>query len=137
MMLKETVPSISRVGVIWDATIGPYRLPKELGAAARSLGIEVVGFEVREPADFDRSVVNATTVPVGGLIITSTPLTGRYAKEMSQAVNAHRLPSIALFRSQAESGLLMTYGPSLRQEFRSAATYVDNIRKGRIPVNCQ
>jgi ABC-type uncharacterized transport system, periplasmic component len=132
-LLKESVPSISRVGVIWDATVGPYRLPQELGATARSLGIEVVGFEVREPADFDHSVADATKVPVGGLIIASTPLLGRYAKELAEAVTAHRLPSIALFRSQAEAGLLMTYGPSLREEFRSAAIYVDNILKGGNP----
>ncbi len=132
-LLKESVPSISRVGVIWDATIRPYRLPQELGAAARSLGIELIGFEVREPADFDRAVVNATKVPVGGLIIASTPLTGMYAKEMAEAVSAHRLPSIALFRSQAEAGLLMTYGPNLGEEFRSAATYVDKILKGGNP----
>jgi putative ABC transport system substrate-binding protein len=132
-LLKESVPSISRVGVIWDATVGPYRLPQELGAVARSLGIEVLGFEVREPADFERSVGNAAKVPVGGLIITSTPLVGMYAKEIADAVSAHRLPSIALFRSQAEAGLLMTYGPSLREEFRSAARYVDNILKGANP----
>jgi putative ABC transport system substrate-binding protein len=132
-LLKESVPSISRVGVIWDATVGPYRIPQELGSAARSLGIELVGFEVREPADFERSVANATKVPVGGLIISSTPLAGRYAKEMAEAVTAHRLPAIALFRSQAEAGLLMTYGPNLPAEFRSAAIYVDNILKGDNP----
>jgi len=132
-LLKESVPSISRVGVIWDATVRPYRLSQETDHAARSLGIELVGFEVREPADFDRSVGNATKVPVGGLVIASTPLTTRYAKEMADTVNAHRLPSIALFRRQAEAGLLMTYGPSLTEAFRGAATFVDRILKGRNP----
>ena len=132
-MLKEIVPSISRVGVIWDATIAPYRVSQEMGTAARSLGVELVGLEVREPADFDRAIVGATKAPIGGLIVASTPMTGRYRTEIAEIIKAHRLPSIALFRSQAEAGLLMTYGPSIRDEFRSAATYVDKILKGANP----
>jgi len=132
-MLKEAVPSISRVGVIWDATIAPYRVSREMGAAARSLGVELVGLEVREPADLDRAIVDAAKTPLGGLIVASTPLTGRYRNEIAQIIEAHRLPSVALFRSQAEAGLLMTYGPSLKDEFRSAAGYVDKILKGANP----
>jgi putative ABC transport system substrate-binding protein len=132
-LLKESVPSISRVGVIWDATLGPYRESREMGATARALGIELVGLEGREPADFDRAIVDAKKVPLGGLIVMSTPLTGRYRKEIADVIRTHRLPSIALFRGQAEAGLLMTYGPSLRDEFRSAATYVDKILKGANP----
>ena len=132
-LLKEIVPSISRVGVIWDATIAPYRVSQEMGTAARSLGVELVGLEVRDPADFDRALVDAMKTPIGGLIVASTPMTGRYRKEIAEIIKAHRLPSIALFRSQAEAGLLMTYGPSIRDEFRSAATFVDKILKGANP----
>jgi putative ABC transport system substrate-binding protein len=88
---------------------------------------------VREPADFDRVIVDTTKAPIGGLIIASTPMTGRYRKEIAEIIKGHRLPSIALFRAQAEAGLLMTYGPSIRDEFRSAATYVDKILKGANP----
>jgi putative ABC transport system substrate-binding protein len=132
-MLREIVPSISRLGVIWDGTIAPYRVSQEMGTAARSLGVELVGLEVRELADFDRVIVDAKKAPIGGLIIASTPMTGRYRKEIAEIVKAHRLPSIALFRGQAEAGLLMTYGPSIKDEFRSAATYVDKILKGANP----
>jgi putative ABC transport system substrate-binding protein len=132
-LLKEIVPRISRVGVVWDATIAPYRRSQEMDAAARSLGVELVGLEVREPADLDRALVDTAKAPMDGLIVASTPLTGRYRKEMAEIIKAHRLPSIALFRGQAEAGLLMTYGPSIREEFRSAATYVDKILKGANP----
>jgi putative ABC transport system substrate-binding protein len=67
------------------------------------------------------------------LIVASTPMTGRYRTEIAEIVKAHRLPSIALFRGQAEAGLLMTYGPSIRDEFRRAAAFVDKILKGANP----
>jgi putative ABC transport system substrate-binding protein len=60
-------------------------------------------------------------------------MTGAYRRELADVIKAHKLPAIALFRTQAEAGLLMTYGPNLLDEFRSAATYVDKILKGANP----
>jgi putative ABC transport system substrate-binding protein len=132
-LLKEIMPAISRVGVIWDATISPYRVAEEMGSAARSLGIELVGFEVRDLADVERAIGDAAKAPVDGLIVASTPMTGKYRREIAEQITAHRLPAIALFRNQAEAGLLATYGPSIKDEFRSAALYVDKILKGANP----
>src|SRR5262249_12782604 len=70
---------------------------------------------------------------VGGLLVASTPMTGIYRREIADLAKVHRLPAIALFRSHAEAGLLMTYGPSLTSEFRSAAMFVDKILRGAKP----
>lgn len=132
-LLKESVPSIQRVGVMWDSTLGPYLISQQLGDAARSLGIELSALKVGEPADIDSAMVNATKARVQGVLVVSTPLTGRYARQIAEALKLNRLPSVALFRNQAEAGLLMTYGPSITDEFRSAATYVDKLLKGANP----
>jgi putative ABC transport system substrate-binding protein len=132
-LLKEAAPAISRVGVVWDLTVAPYHITKEIDAAARSLGVELVALEVRDFADFERAIANATRAQVGGLLVASTPMTGLYRKEIADLIRKHRLPAIALFRRQAEAGLLMTYGPSITNEFRVAATFVDKILRGANP----
>jgi putative ABC transport system substrate-binding protein len=132
-LLKEVVPTVSRVGVVWDLTVAPYRVSKEIETVARSLGVELVALEVSGPIDFDRAMAKATKAQVGGLLVASTPMTGAYRKEIAEVVRTHRLPAIALFRGQAEAGLLMTYGPSITDEFRSAATFVDKILRGANP----
>ena len=58
---------------------------------------------------------------------------GAHRSEIADLLTKHRLPAIGTFRSQSEAGLLMTYGPSITNEFRSAATYVDKILKGASP----
>jgi putative ABC transport system substrate-binding protein len=132
-LLKEVVPTISRVGVVWDLTVAPYKVSKEIETVARALGVELVALEVSGPSDFDRAMAKATKAQVGGLLVASTPMTGAYRKEIADVVRTHRLPAIALFRGQTEAGLLMTYGPSITDEFRSAATFVDKILRGANP----
>jgi putative ABC transport system substrate-binding protein len=132
-LLKAAVPALSRVGVIWDASVGPFRVSKQLEIAARSLGVELLGFEVRESGDFERAIANARKSQAGALIVASTPMFVRHRQEIAELVRKQRMPTIALWRSQAEAGLLMTYGPSLTNAFRSAAIYVDKILKGAKP----
>ena len=132
-LLKEAVPALSRVGVIWDASLGPFRVTKQVDEAARSLGLEVLGFDVRGPADFERAIADAKKSQAGGLVMSSTPLLVSHRREIANLLEKLRMPAIALWRNQAEAGLLMTYGPSITSEFRSAALYVDKILKGAKP----
>jgi putative ABC transport system substrate-binding protein len=132
-ILKEAVPTISRVGIVWDRTISPYRLSKQIDAAARALRMELIALEVSGPTDFDSAMAYAEKTHVGGLLVASTPMTGIYKNEIADVITRHRLPAIALFRGQAEAGLLITYGPSITDEFRRAATFVDKILRGAKP----
>jgi ABC-type uncharacterized transport system substrate-binding protein len=132
-LLKAAIPTLSRIGIIWDASVEPFRVPKEIESVARALGVEMLGFEVREPADFEGAIANAVKSKVGGLIVASTPLLVTHRSEMADVLTKQRLPAVALWRSQAEAGLLMTYGPSLATAFRAAAVYVDKILKGASP----
>ncbi len=132
-LLKAVARGLSRVGVLWDATTGPFRLQKETAEAARSLGIEVLPFEVREPADLNGTFNAASKARVGGLIFGGSPMFVRNRRQLADLLTRHRLPAISVWRSFTEAGVLMAYGPSLPDQFRRAATHVDKILKGADP----
>jgi putative tryptophan/tyrosine transport system substrate-binding protein len=131
--LRAAAPGLSRVGFLWDATAGPFRLQKETAEVARSLGVEVLPFEVLEPAGLDGAFNAAANARVGGLIFGGSPMFGRNRRQIADLLLRHRLPVISVWRHFAEAGVLMAYGPSLQEQFRRAAAYVDKILKGAKP----
>jgi ABC-type uncharacterized transport system substrate-binding protein len=132
-LLKAVVPRLSRAGVLHDATVGPFRLEQATVETSRALGIEILPFEVRGPADFDGAIAAAVRAGVGGLIASGSPTFVRYRQQIAELLMKHRLPGISVWRSFAEAGLLMAYGPSLSDQFRRAAAYVDKILRGAKP----
>jgi len=133
-LLKEALPKLSRVGVLWGADIDP-RTESQLAGAARALGLELLRFEVRDPKDLGDAVGAAAKARVGALLVPGTPLFVLHREKIAVLLGKHRLPAISLWRSLAEAGLLMTYGPSFLDEFRRAATYVVKILKGAKPAD--
>jgi putative ABC transport system substrate-binding protein len=133
-LLKEAVPGLSRVGVLRGADIDP-RTPRQLEVAAGALGLELRRFEARDPKDLNAAVGAATKERVGALLVPGSPLFVQHRGRIADLLTRHRLPAISLWRSMAEAGLLMTYGPSLSDEFRRAAAYVDKILKGAKPAD--
>ena len=131
-LLKEAVPRLSRVGFLWDRNIGPARL-EFLSEPARSLKVELLPFEVREPGDLESAVGAAMKERAGGVIVAGTPMFLLHGAKIADLLAKHRLPAISGWRSTAEAGLLMTYGPSVTELFRQAAAYVDKILRGTKP----
>ena len=134
-LLKTAVPRLSLAGFLHDATVGPFRLEKATVETSRALNIDIHPFEVREPADFGRAVAAAVKERVGGVIASGSPMFVRYRQQIAELLTKHRLPGISVWRSFAEAGLLMAYGPSLSDQFRRAAGYVDKILKGAKPAD--
>jgi len=133
--LRAVAQGLSRVGFLWDATAGPFRLQKETAEVARSLGVEVLPFEVLDPAGLDGAFGAAAKARVGGLIFGGSPMFVRNRKQIADLLTKHRLPAITVWRNFAEAGVLMAYGPSLQEQFRRAAVYVDKILKGAKPAD--
>jgi putative ABC transport system substrate-binding protein len=77
----------------------------------------------------------AAKARVGGLIFGGSPMFGRNRKQIADLLMKHRLPAITVWRNFAETGVLMAYGPSLQEQFRRAAVYVDKILKGAKPAD--
>jgi putative ABC transport system substrate-binding protein len=129
-LLKEMIPTVTRVAVLWDET-GPSQF-RVAETAARSLGVQLVSLTVRGPADFDAAFATASRERAGALLqLASRKLHDNRRAIIDRALR-HRLPG--MFESGwAEAGALASYGPSVGDNFRRAAVYVDKILKGARP----
>ncbi len=133
-LLKELLPGISRVAVLWNAA-NPYSalVFKETVGAARTLGVELQSLEIREPPDIDGALEAATGQHADALITVEDPLTIDLRKKIAEFAADHRLPTISGLRVFADSGFLMSYGADLADIIRRSAVYVDKILKGAKP----
>ncbi|HEY2538271.1 MAG TPA: ABC transporter substrate-binding protein [Stellaceae bacterium] len=133
-LLKELLPELSRVGIVWNAA-NPYSalVFKETAGAARTLEVELQSLEVRKPADIDAALETATDQHADALITVEDPLTIDFRKKIAESAANHRLPSISGLRVFADSGFLMTYGADFADILRRSVVYVDKILKGAKP----
>ena len=135
--LKQAVPGVSRVAVLWQPGVLGERteqdMLKEADVAARALGMRPQFVEARGPENFDRAFSDMTRARAGALTVLSTPV---FASERSRLVALaakNRLPAVYPLREFVDAGGLMAYGPNAVDMYRRAATYVDRILKGTKP----
>jgi putative tryptophan/tyrosine transport system substrate-binding protein len=132
-LLKEAVPGISRVAVLWDSSVNTADLWRAIQEAARSLAVQIRRLDM---ADVD-GLEDAFRAPLGtgaeALLIMESPLFTLHRARIAELALDHRLPCMGLFKGFAEAGCLMTYGPSESGLVRRAAMYVDKILKGAKP----
>jgi len=135
-LLKELLPRLARVAVLWNAT-NPYAaiVFKEMQAAGPTLGIEVQSLEVRSPDDFDGAFEIARRQRPDALITVEDPLTFSHRKRIADFAIGQQLPSLHGIREFAAAGGLMSYGASLADLYRRAAGYVDKILRGAKPAD--
>ena len=136
-LLKEAVPRISPVGVLWDANApSPIIGFKEYEATARALKIPLQSLEVRGPnPDLDGAFQAAAKRRVRGLITITNPVLRRYQKQIADLAIKNRLPSMYETSESVEAGGLMSYAASDVDQYRRAAVFVDKILKGRKPAD--
>ena len=136
-LLKEAVPRISRVGVLWDGNApGPAIAVKEYEAAARSLKLEFQSLEVRGPdPDVDGAFQAAAKGRANALIVVRNNVVDRHSKRIVDLAIKNRLPSVWEGGEFVESGGLMSYTSDDSANFRRVATYVDRILKGAKPAD--
>jgi putative tryptophan/tyrosine transport system substrate-binding protein len=134
-LLKEAVPPVSRVGILWNAA-NPYSalVFKETETAATKFGIQLHSIEVRSPNDIDTNLTGAKQ-RLDALIIVEDPLTFGHRKRISDFAASNRFPSIYGMREYVDVGGLMSYGTSNAGLYRRAAGYVEKILKGAKPAD--
>ena len=133
-LLKEIVPRLSRVGIIWNVDgqdIGFGRGFKEYQAAAQSLKIPLESLPMRASnLDFDGAFRAAAKVRVNGLITLSHILLNPHRKEIAGLAIKHRLPSMGEIDGYADAGGLVSYSAQDDESYKRAAWYVNKILKG-------
>ncbi len=134
-MLKEIIPGLSRLGVVWYGLRGFSDEPelKELQAAARQLGIAVQPVEVRDPRGFQTPFASLVAQKADAIVIIEDTFTDRYNKELSELAVKSRLPSVCDGSQWAQNGCLISFGPDRLVSWRRAAGYVDKILNGAKP----
>jgi putative tryptophan/tyrosine transport system substrate-binding protein len=135
-MLRELVPSVSRVAVLWNAA-NPYPalVFKQTQIASLDLGIQIQSLEVRGPNDFDRAFEAAIQQRAEALVTVGDPLTVDYRKQITEFANKSRLPAIYATKDFVAVGGLMSYGAQIHDLFPRVAKYVDKILKGEKPAD--
>jgi putative tryptophan/tyrosine transport system substrate-binding protein len=135
-LLKELLPRLARVAVLWNAA-NPYPalVFKETQTAGRTLGVEVQSLEVRGPVDFDGAFEALRRQHPDALITVEDPLTFNYRKVIADFATVQLLPTLHGFKEDVAAGALMSYGANLADLFRRAAGYVDKILKGAKPAD--
>ena len=136
-LLKEIVPRLSRVAVFGTSTEpSNARTLKEIELAARALGIKLQCLDVLDLKDVEIAFRAAVKERTGAVLMeVSGPITGPHRKEIAELAVKSRLPVIYGRREPMEAGGLMSYGVSVDDLDRRAATYVDKILKGAKPAD--
>ena len=136
-LLKEVVPKISRVGVLWDAD-NPEAANgfKEYEAAGRALKIELQSLGVRGPnPDLEGAFQAAAKGRVNALVTINTPVLNRQQKQIVDLAIKNRLPLMSERSEYVEAGGLVSYSANEAESFSRAAYYVDRILKGAKPAD--
>ncbi|HEU4340591.1 MAG TPA: ABC transporter substrate-binding protein [Candidatus Binatia bacterium] len=132
-LLKEAIPRISRVAVLRHSTSDLSHL-RTTEAAAQSFGLQVQILEVRYVNDFDSAFGAAKKGRAEALIELASSFLATHRKVLVDLAGKSRLPAMWEHSGFVNDGGLMSYGPSLPELYRRAATYVDKILKGSKPA---
>ena len=136
-LLKEAVPKVARVAVLYDpATPGSVLEVKEvLPVAARALGLTLRPWEVRAADDFEKVFAALSKQRPDGLYVLAGPLMRANQKRIVGFALKSRLPSMYSSREAVDAGGLMYYGADLADSYRRVAYFVDRILKGAKPAD--
>jgi putative ABC transport system substrate-binding protein len=133
-LLREAIPKVSRVGVVWNAGDPGKTIEwRNTEIAARALGMTPTSLEVRSPSDIDAVLTPTTRQRVDVLMVLGDALTIFSRRRISELAAKTGIPTMYGYREFVEAGGLMSYGPSNPAMYRHAADYVDKILKGAKP----
>jgi putative ABC transport system substrate-binding protein len=133
-LLKEAVPKIARVAVLYDPALQNNILQlKEVESAARSLGLTVRSWDVRTGQGFERLFAALTKERPDGLYVPGGPLMTTNRNRIVGFALRNRLPSVYQNREAVDAGGLMSYAADETESYQRVAYYVDRILKGAKP----
>ena len=128
-LLKEIIPTVSRVAVLWNPK-GPGEGWKESQRAARELGISLQSMEVRKPEELDSAFKKAINAGASAIAVTQSPLTSAIHQQLIGLSTKNRIPAVFPRTEYVVNGGLISYGADRAELYRRAAIILDKILKG-------
>jgi ABC-type uncharacterized transport system substrate-binding protein/tetratricopeptide (TPR) repeat protein len=133
-ILREIMPRLSAVGVLWNPDHRDLDF-KESQAAGAKLGLRVVSLEARRPAEIDAALKTGLRERIDALIVVSSRLMVRERARILDFATGQRLPMATGWGDWVERGALLTYGPNIDEIVRRSARHVDRILRGARPAD--
>jgi putative ABC transport system substrate-binding protein len=133
-LLKETIPQLSRLAVLWDPSTGTMQ-KKSVEGAAEAFKVTLQILEVPRPFDLDEAFVSASREGAGAVLMLSSPVIGGNVKKTAELAILHHLPTITLFPDFGRAGGLMAYGPNLLGTWRQAGVMIGKVLQGTQPAD--
>ena len=137
-LLKEALPKVARVAVLYDPAAGSdflREVNEDLPIAARGLGLDIRSWEARAVGDFEKIFAALNKERPDGLYVTGSLLFHTNRKRIVEFALQSRLPSVYSRREYVDEGGLIYYGADLADSYRRVAYYVDKILKGTKPAD--
>ena len=133
-LLREALPTVSHVALLWNPTNPAARNDwREADAAARALGLMPVSLEVRKSEDFGPAFETARKQRANVMVVILGGLIQNHQRQIVDLARRHRLPDVYASREFADVGGLLSYGVSYPDLYRRAAIYIDKVFKGARP----
>ena len=125
-LLKEAVPGVAHVAVLSNSA-DPQAAPlvQDIQAAAQKLKVKPDVLDAGNTLNLDRAFAAISASDAQGIIVTNSPFFAASRTKLVRFAASRRLPTIYFFKLFVEAGGLMSYGGSLEESYRKAATYVD------------
>jgi putative tryptophan/tyrosine transport system substrate-binding protein len=135
-LLKQIVPSLEQAAVLRDAA-NPAGVAQfgAIRSMASSLGLDVSPINVRDAGEIERGIADFARSGNSGLVVTPSASEREHGDLIIALAARYKLPAVYGFGFHVASGGLISYGPDLLAQFRSAASYVDRILKGEKPAD--
>jgi putative tryptophan/tyrosine transport system substrate-binding protein len=135
-LLRELVPSLSKVAVLWNPANSAEGVAVEATeTTARSLGMSLVVEQAGGPAEFDRAIAAIIQSGAKSIVVLPDPMFLASREQMVELIRQSGLPAIYMEPGFVAAGGLISYGPNFKELFRRAAAYVDKILKGAKPAD--
>jgi putative ABC transport system substrate-binding protein len=133
-LLKDILPALTRLTVLWSAAnASVIQKLKQIQAAAPQFGVQLHSFELRAPDDLEKGFESAVQFGAQAVMTTEDAIQITYRARVVELGKRHRMPVASEFGEFAQAGALMSFGPSILDQFRYAASYVDKLFKGAKP----
>jgi putative ABC transport system substrate-binding protein len=135
-LLKEALPNLTRVGILWnpDGALDPARL-ESMRAVTQPLGLKLVAVEARGLDALEKAFATMVQEQMQAFIVVSDTVLFNYRQQIGVMALKNRLPSTTSLKEFAEAGLLLSYGPDFQPLYGGAAVFIDKIFKGAKPAD--